>query len=197
MKTIKTNTMKYYLYPIYFAILISCDNGKLSRSFALKTLNSSKYPDTVSIEFQKKYCKGNAFNCPHQYSNVIRKNIESLAKAGYVNIDSFTQYSLGWYSFEWMEYYVSPTDKAKQFLIQDSDTKIKFMLYSRQVKEITGIIETEVPVSRAEVRYMLEMQKEFPIYKLIYSKPPDFSYEQISTFTKFDDGWRLDKKSRF
>lgn len=189
--------MKYLTLPLYLCLIFSCDNGKLSRSFAIKTLNSSKYPDTVNIEFQKKYCKGNAFNCPHQYYNEIRKNIESLAKAGYVTIDSFTQYSSGWYSFEWMEYYISPTNKAKHFILHDSDTKIKFMLYSRQVKEITGIVEAEVPVSRAEVRYLLEMQKEFPIYKLIYSKPPDFSDEQLSTFTKFDDGWRLDKKSRF
>lgn len=81
----------------------------------------------------------------------------------------------------------TPTEKGKKYITNDN----KVIVATEEFGEVTGIIESKESKS-AEVNYTIRRINITPFGRIVFNLNEE-TYNKSETFTKYDDGWRINK----
>ncbi len=174
--------------------IFSCNNSELSRSTAEKLIKEKiQYPK--DLEFVKFYTVkgiGNDF----QYAEKMQLYREQLEKFQSEGLITFHTNSIVREGTSVTDFIVDFTSNGKQYLVgspgidnengynQSVYVKVGFLDFG----EITGIV-TRPGVNITEVNYTEKVKDITPFGKVFNTQQETFNRQ--ATFTKFDDGWRI------
>ena len=184
--SVKTNyrtmkTIKYFLRQMMIisfigfisSLFFSCSNN-LSRDVAEKLIKEK----LQKIESRKLYIGPTETKNQTQYVN--------LENLGLITI-KWWHYGGGVSDIDNMEL----TEKGKQYIAGKSDGRdFLFKVSDLDFGEITGIVEQKES-NTAKVNYTLIRKNITPFGTIFGLK--EGAFNNSITFTKFDDGWRIDK----
>lgn len=205
MKPLKINLgqiSKLFFIGILILFLFGCSK-ELSRVEAEKQIKQKfHFPQKEFLEFQNKeqasivaylqwdeqyggklqYLTNNTYPKSQLFSNLESAGLITINKKR-VDINRQLGYT-GARRYDYEEYYNAVfTDKAKP-LVQGNSVQLATIEFG----EITGIVERK-EFNIAEVQYTTKRTNITAFGKAYYKNEEVFNYS--TTFTKYDDGWRL------
>lgn len=186
---------KYLLFFALSIIAISCSDD-LDRNNAKKQIISKATDLDCTFSIKKSWIsdyRSNGVFCTVTVTNPPSrsklKEINHLVNKGFFKLNKKT---ISRDCAQWTKSTITVTEKGKPFLIKEENNKIHLLASKFEITDITGI-KRENKSSTSTVEYQLKKVEKTPFFDLgninCYEEGKDYS----KTFTKYDDGWRIDK----